>query len=222
MNILESDAPLIVYIDVKSPYAFVAIEPILQMEQELDLHFDWRPMTLDIPSFVGVARKSKGKLVKNNRSAKNWRAVKYAYADARRYAERQGLILKGTEKIWDSSIANIAILWTMEMARHRMPEYLHIVYPRFWTRNLNIEDISVVQDCLQEAGIPDEGFAAYVHGEGRALHDKIQPQFHDAGMFGVPSFVFGDEILFGREHLPYVRWHLEGRRGGAPDIGYIL
>ena len=27
MNVLQSDAPLIVYVDVKSPYAFVAIRP---------------------------------------------------------------------------------------------------------------------------------------------------------------------------------------------------
>lgn len=43
MQVLESDAPLIIYADVKSPYAFVAIRPTLALEAELGLQFDWRP-----------------------------------------------------------------------------------------------------------------------------------------------------------------------------------
>ena len=111
---LESDAPLIVYVDVKSPYAFVAIKPILAMETELNMQFDWRPLTLDIPSYLGSAKKKEGKVVESNRSQDQWSGIKYAYRDARRYAERQGYVLKGTEKIWDSSLINTAILWVVE------------------------------------------------------------------------------------------------------------
>ena len=65
---LESDAPLIVYVDVKSPYAFVAIKPILAMEAELNMQFDWRPLTLDIPSYLGSAKKKEGKVIKTQLS----------------------------------------------------------------------------------------------------------------------------------------------------------
>ena len=41
MNVLQSNAPLIVYVDVKSPYAFVAIRPTLALEVELGMKFDW-------------------------------------------------------------------------------------------------------------------------------------------------------------------------------------
>ena len=34
-------AELTVYIDVKSPYAFIALEPTLALEHELGLQFDW-------------------------------------------------------------------------------------------------------------------------------------------------------------------------------------
>ena len=91
MKALESSAPLIVYVDVKSPYAFVAIRPTLALEAELGLQFDWRPLTLDIPSYLGSAEKKKGKVVKSTRSASQWTMVKYAYGDARRYAEQNGL-----------------------------------------------------------------------------------------------------------------------------------
>lgn len=186
------------------------------------MRFDWRPLTLDIPSYLGSARKRRGKLVESTRSASQWQRVKYGYRDARRYLERQGHILKGTEKIWDSSLANIGILWVMQTDRDRLGAYLDAVYPPFWRRELDIEDVAVVSACLQEAEIDAHGFAAFVGGEGRVLHDTLQAQLHPSGIYGVPTYVFDGTILFGREHLPYVRWHLTGRTGPAPDVAYEI
>ena len=222
MKALTSDAPLIVYVDIKSPYAFVAIEPTLRLEASLGLRFDWRPLTLDIPSYLGSARKKSGKVVESNRSASQWSGIKYAYRDARRYAERQGHVLKGTEKIWDSSIANIGISWTVDNARDRLPAYFDAVYPPFWRRELDIEDVKVVVSCLEAAGVPTAGFAAYNEGSGRAAHDALQAELHPAGIYGVPTYVVGGHIFFGREHLPQVRWLLNDRTGPAPDIAYEI
>ena len=219
MHPLESNAPLIVYIDVKSPYAFIALKPTLALEAELGVAFDWRPLTLNIPSYLGSAEKKKGKVVASEgRSASTWNLVRYAYRDARRYAEQQGYVLKGTEKIWDSSIANIGILWTAETARDRLPAYLQAVYPPFWRRELDIEDISVVEACLKQAGVPVDGFADFQANAGCDLYDALQASFHPNGIYGVPSYVFDEHILFGREHLPYIRWYLSGQNGPAPDI----
>lgn len=222
MQALQSDSPLIVYLDVKSPFSFIAIEPTLRLERELGMQFDWRPLTLDIPSYLGSATKSKGKVVQSTRSPAQWTMVRYGYRDARRYAERQGHMLKGTEKIWDSRIANIGILWVAETARDCMADYFEMVYPPFWRRELDIEDMSVVEECLRSAGVDASGFAAYCDGPGGALHDELQAQLHPAGIYGVPTYVFDGEILFGREHLPYVRWALTGRAGPAPDIAYEI
>lgn len=223
MQALKSDAPLIVYVDIKSPYAFVAIRPTLALEAELKMQFDWRPLTLDIPSYLGSAEKKKGKVVASEgRSQRTWNAIRYSYRDARRYAERQGLMLKGTEKIWDSTLPNIGILWVMNTAREKLSAYFEAVYPPFWRRELDIEDIAVVEACLADAGVPVEGFRAFATGEGRAFHDDLQPQFHPNGIYGVPTYVLGDEIFFGREHIPYLRWALSGQDGPAPDIAYEL
>ena len=223
MDALKSDAPLIVYLDVKSPFAFVSVRPTLALERELGMQFDWRPLTLDIPSYLGSAQKQGGKVVSSEgRNPALWRRIKYNYMDARRYAERQGYVLKGTEKIWSSSIANIAILWVSQKARDRLGSFLEIVFPRFWRRELDIEDVSVIEACLREAGVESAGFADFQSGEGRATHDALQAQFHDAGIYGVPTYVMDDYILHGREHIPFIRWHLSGRVGAAPDIAYEI
>ena len=221
MKALESTAPLIVYIDIKSPYAFVSIKPTLALEKTLGCQFDWRPLTLDIPSYLGSAEKRDGVVVSSEgRSQRTWRSIRQSYREARRYAERQGHMLKGTEKIWDSSIANIGIMWVMQRSPERMKAYLEAVYPPFWQRLLDIEDVSVVADCLERAGIGSAGFDTFQQGDGRVQHDQLATQLHPAGLFGVPSYVLDGEVFFGREHLPYLHWCLTGKQGQAPDVAY--
>ena len=223
MHPLQSNSPAIVYVDVKSPYAYVALASLLALEKEFGCQFDWRGLTLNIPSYLGSARKSNsGKVVENNRSPEQWTMVKYAYADARRYAERQGRMLKGTQKIWDSRLANIAINWTVASARDCLPEFLDAVYTPFWRRELDIEDPQVIIATLKQANVPTDGFLSYASGGGGELHDELNEQLHDHGIYGVPSVIIDGETYFGREHIPSIRWHLGGCVGPAPDIAYEL
>lgn len=219
MDVLKSNRPLIVYLDVKSPYAFVSVKPTLTLERELGLQFDWRPYTLDIPSYLGSARKKNGAVVESSgRSRAIWNAIRYAYMDARRYAELQGYTLKGTEKIWDSSLANMGILFVNLYFRDRIPDYLEAVFPPFWRRELDIEDINVIKDCLKTAGVDSSDFQTFVSRAGKQMHDHILDHRFEAGMYGVPTYVLGNDVFFGREHLPYIRWVLSGKQGQAPDI----
>ena len=218
---LSSTAPLIVYVDIKSPYAFVAKDPTRRLAEALRIRVDWRPLTLDIPSYLGSARlDDKGKVAEADRTPSQWRNVRYAYRDARRYASLTGLTLRGTVKIWDTSLVHIGMLW---MKRHEdalLARYLDIVYERFWKREFDAEDAAVVAAAVAVAGGETSGFHEYLEGPGRAEHDAMQAAIFDAGVFGVPSYVVDGELFFGRENLPMVRWFLTGRRGSAPDIAY--
>ena len=111
-------------------------------------------------------------------------------------------MLKGTEKIWDSSIANMGILFVNLYFRDRVPAYLEAIYPPFWRRELDIEDIDVVKRCLEASDVESAGFDDFVNGEGRQMHDHILAHRFDAGMYGVPTYVMEEDVFFGREHLP--------------------
>ena len=41
------------YIDYKSPYAYLAVAPAWELERDFDVKLDWMPYTLDIPDFLG-------------------------------------------------------------------------------------------------------------------------------------------------------------------------
>lgn len=211
-----SDRPLIVYIDHKSPYAFIAMRPTLELGDALGIAIDWRPLTLDIPSYLGSARLgARGEVVESRRSATQWTQVRYAYKDARRYASLSGLTLRGTEKIWDTSPAGQAMLFAKAQGDAVLRRYNELVFEPFWRRELDVEDHAVIERVLREAGADPSGFRP-----DRAAYDAMQRAIFEAGIFGVPGYVVEGEYYWGREHLPRVRWILRGRRGPAPDVAY--
>ena len=215
------NSPLQVYIDYKSPYAFIAKDPTYQLEAEFGIEIDWYPLTLNLGSFLGTARKDEtGKLVENNRSPKQWLDVKYSYKDARRYAQLRGLTLKGTQKIWDSSHAGIGLLWAKQQGRQILKNYTDRVYHAFWKHALDIEDPEALVGVLRAAGATTDGFIDYLQGAGRRAHAALQDEILDLGYFGVPTYVIEGESYFGREHLPRVRWHLSGKQGDLPEVAY--
>ena len=216
---LRGAATLAVYIDLKSPYAYIAIEPTRAMAGALGIEIDWRPFTLDIPSYLGSARLDKrGHVASSQRTTQQWTGVRYAYRDARRYAVLSGKTVRGTEKIWDSSLAGIAMLWAKQAGRETFDRFVDVAYERFWRRDLDIEDLRVLEAVLTETGAETDGFSAFAEGPGRAAHDAINEAAFDAGVFGVPTYLAENEMWFGREHLPRVAWLLGGRAGAAPAV----
>ena len=112
------------------------------------------------------------------------------------------------------------MLWAKAQGPAVLRAYTGITYERFWKRELDVEDLAVIEGVLEEAGARTIGFRNYATGEGRALHDAIQHAAFDAGIFGVPTYIIDREMFFGREHLPRIRWMLTGRHGAPPDTAY--
>jgi 2-hydroxychromene-2-carboxylate isomerase len=219
---LRGDATLAVYIDLKSPYAFIAIEPTRAMASAMGIAIDWRPFTLDIPSYLGSAKLDrKGKVASSQRTPQQWTGVRYAYYDARRYASLRDKTLRGTVKIWDSSLAGIAMLWVKWQRPDLFDCFVDEIYSRFWRRDLDIEDIGVLESAL--GGVAPElaaadAFRAYADGPGRQAHDELNRKAFEAGVYGVPTYLAADEMWFGREHLPRVEWLLRGESGPPPGV----
>ena len=55
-TIMDRPSTILVYSDYKSPYAFLAKDLISELEDQFDVHLEWLPYTLDIPSYLGSAR----------------------------------------------------------------------------------------------------------------------------------------------------------------------
>jgi 2-hydroxychromene-2-carboxylate isomerase len=190
------------WIDYVSPYAFVAKAWAYQLEADYDIALTWRPYTLDVASYMGSV---------DQRDPHHWRRVRYSYMDARRFANKQGLILKGPVKIYYARPANAGMLYAQRHGVFRA--YNDLAFDRFWRREFDPEDASAVEALLVEAGAPP-GFAAFLKGEGGTEHDRLRNAAEAAGVFGVPMFVFDNELFWGGDRIGLLRERLDEK--GVP------
>lgn len=199
-----------VYMDYKSPYAYLAKDLVYGLERETGAAVDWLPYTLDIPSYLGSARvDAAGAVLEQTRNAHQWRRVKYSYMDCRREANLRGLTILGPRKIFDSSVANAGMLYAKRQGVFRA--YNDRVFERFWKRELDIENPAAVAAVLGECGADGAGFASYLAREGRDELSAVQIEAEAQGVFGVPSFLLGNgDLYWGREHIPRVAMLLGG------------
>jgi 2-hydroxychromene-2-carboxylate isomerase len=195
-----------VYIDFKSPYAYLAKDAAYELERDFPVRLDWLPYVLDIPSFLGSARLDEtGRVIDENRNAHQWRRVKYSYMDCRRQARKRGIVIRGTTKIWDTTLVSAGMLFAKRQGEAVLRRYLDLTFERFWKRELDIEDPTVVSAVLAEAGADVASFAEYAAADGPNEVHRISRDAEENGVFGVPSFVLDGELFWGREHLPDIR-----------------
>jgi 2-hydroxychromene-2-carboxylate isomerase len=191
-----------VYTDYKSPYAFLAKDRTYALANETSALIDWRPYVLNIPAFLGSATvDAAGAVLEADRSAHQWRRVRYLYMDCRRQAAKCGLTLRSPRKIWDSAPAAAGMLFAKQAGDAVFRRYHDMVFERFWKRELDIENIDVLTAVLTEAGADGAAFPAFLP-TGLARVAKISQAAEADGVFGVPTFVVDGEMFWGNEHLP--------------------
>src|SRR5882724_4887833 len=118
-----------VYIDYKSPYAYLAKDRVYDLERDSAVRIDWLPYVLDIPSFLGSARlDDAGRVIEESRNAHQWRRVRYSYMDCRRQARKRGLIIRGPQKIWDSTLAAAGLIYAKQQSEAVLHRYNDIVF----------------------------------------------------------------------------------------------
>src|ERR1700760_5157867 len=151
-----------VYTDYKSPYAFVANAKLFALEESEGVALEWLPYTLKIAEFMGTVEE---------RTPHFWRKVRYSYMDARRFANAQGLTMKGPRRIYDAFYSSAGMLFAKAHGLFR--PYHDTVFRRFWSHDLEIDDLAAISDVIASVGGSARDFQAYAEGPARAEHDRI-------------------------------------------------
>jgi 2-hydroxychromene-2-carboxylate isomerase len=188
---------VLLWSDYVSPYAFIARAWAYDLEADYEIELRWRPYTLDVTSFMGSTEQ---------RDPHHWRRVRYSYMDARRFANKQGLTLRGPVKVFYARPANAGMLHAQAHGVFR--RYNDLAFERFWQRALDPENVAAVEALLVEAGAPP-GFAAFLAGDGGAEHDRLRAEAEASGVFGVPTFMFEGELFWGGDRIPLLRERLD-------------
>ena len=129
-----------IYTDYKSPYAFVANARLFELEEKHGVELEWLPYTLRVDEFMGTVEQ---------RTPHFWRKVRYAYMDARRFANAQGLTMKGPRRIYNAFYSSAGMLFAQRHGIFR--PYHETVFRRFWNHELEIDELSDISDVITGA-----------------------------------------------------------------------
>jgi 2-hydroxychromene-2-carboxylate isomerase len=179
-----------VYTDYKSPYAFVANRALFELEEKEGVELEWLPYTLRIAEFMGTVEQ---------RTPHFWRKVRYSYMDARRFANAQGLTIKGPRRIYDAFYSSAGMLFAQRHGIFR--RYHETVFERFWNHELELDELSEITGVIASLGGSVRDFEAYVNGPARDEHDRIIDEAESIGVFGVPTMVFNGELFWGGDRI---------------------
>ncbi len=195
-----------VYTDYKSPYAYVANRPLYELERTHDVELEWLPYTLRIAEYLGSVEE---------RSPHYWRKVKYAYMDARRYANEQGLVMKGPKRIYDATLASAGMLFAQRNGFFRA--YHDTVFEMFWTHQLDLDVLEQMEALIDRLGGSGRDYVAYATGAGPDEVAAITAEAEQLGVFGVPSMLLDGELFWGGDRIDMLRRRLEGHNPGKPE-----
>ena len=192
------------WLDLKSPYSFLAKDPAYALERELGVTLRLRPYALDILGAYNVADPKMAE--------RGLRRIKYLYADVRRFANQRGMIIRGPQKIFDSTLIHLA--WMFAEAGGKGRAMIDVAYPRFFKRELDYEDRGAVEALLKEIGVDPAGFDAFVTGDGPVMLARHQAEAEEQGVFAVPTFVVDGELFWGQDRIDFVRAKLGAKVAG--------
>jgi 2-hydroxychromene-2-carboxylate isomerase len=97
--------------------------------------------------------------------------------------------------------------------------YHDTVFRRFWSHDLEIDDLAGMADLIASIGGSPEDFKAYVEGPARSEHDRIIKEAEALGVFGVPTMVFNGELFWGGDRIDMLIERIKKPEGIAAALG---
>ena len=89
------------------------------------------------------------------------------------------------------------------MQRHGFFRPYHdTVFRRFWSHDLEIDELAAISGVIASVGGSPADFEAYAGGPARAEHARIIDEADALGVFGVPTVIVGEQLFWGDDQLP--------------------
>jgi len=164
------------------------------------------------PIYAGAMFKERGHNVKDHGTLK----LNYLLRDHQRWTQRTGLPFVHPELgptrdgvagfPIKTSLAMRSTLAVARLAGRELAEaFVERVMAVYWERTEDISNPEVVAKCISEAGLDASTVLILANGsEMRSALEAQTAQGMAKGIFGVPSFVVGGKVFWGKDRLDFV------------------
>lgn len=198
------------YFSVGSRYSYLASTQVDALEREIGCEVEWCPLySVDLYRLRG-ANPFDGRSL-SGQYEWDWRR-----RDAERWAEYYGVPFRDPIGTVDFDPRLLARACAAARSLGVTRDYGRLLFDTIFAGNLTSigeeECVRIAEDC----GIGRDRFSSILHSpETEARLERTARRAHDAGAFGVPTFVVGDEVFWGNDRLALLRHHLDKLAGQA-------
>lgn len=179
------------YFDFMSPFAYLAFQkvPGICREHGLELR-------------IHVANLPKLKIMAGNTGPSNVSIplkIRYLRNDLDRWAATYGVPLSFPKSLASETL-NKAFLYAAE--RGQAEDFVRAAWSRVWGQGDDPADPALLSDLAEAFGWNPGDLSAWVASTAAADRYEASTQAaHDAGVFGTPTMIIGDEMWWGNDRL---------------------
>jgi len=199
----RSDAPCFdVYWDFSSPFAYLGATQAAAVAARAGARVAWRPV------FLGGLFRSIGTPdvpIATFSPAKQRHLAK----DLERWAAYWGVPFRFPSRFPTNSLRALRVYLALPEANR--DAYREAVFRAFWVDDRDITDDEVLGSCIGDREVAYATFAKANREDIKALVRSETAAAVARGVFGVPTFVVGDELYWGQDRLVLVEEALGAR-----------
>ena len=199
-----------VLLDLRHPYAFLALAPSEAFGESLPIGVDWLPQRAPLLKPPVQAREGDDRATRHRRHR-----ARATACEIETYAALQGLVLRDYYRAGEVDAAELGWLWVRERCPERLPAYLKRLFGAYWALELDASDGGEIAALVEELNADAASFRDWSADVGPSALGALRQELQDFDL-STPAYVLGDEVFYGRQHLPMIRWILKGRSGPAP------
>ena len=195
------------YFDFGSPNAYFAHRVLPQIEARMGVKFRY------VPVLLGGLFKLAGNQAPMLAFAGIPAKLAYEHREIERFIARHGLNAFRMNPHFP--VNTLALMRTAVAAEAEalLAPYTEAMFHFMWEDPRKLDDMAVLAATLTEAGLPAERLLTLA--QDQVVKDRLAANTQDAfarGAFGIPSFLVGEELFFGKDRLDDVEREIIAQR----------
>lgn len=183
------------YYDFRSPYAYFATCR-MELLAEKGAEISWRPVNVDVLLNLQQGREPGDEVLDPLCSAKR----AHFMADLFRLIEYWRIPFAIPAPVVPKCHQAMAVAALLEQEGVDAEKFRDAVFRAVWQEQRDASDPSVIRACMEAGGIEAELLDG-AEKEGTELLTRSTVSAFERGVFGVPTFVIGEEIYFGADRM---------------------
>jgi len=193
------------YFDFLSPYSYLAHQKLPALAAKYRCDVTYKPASL---AALKLAAGNTGPSTRDM-PVKH----KYARTDLARWAQRYGVPMK-PPKSGESARLNRGALFAIDKGQAR--DYVARAWSKTWGAGGDPADEALLREVARELGWDANAFLAFTASpEAEARYKASTEEAAKRGVFGVPSFIVGEELWWGNDRMQFLEEFLAAQAKAA-------